>query len=863
MKNTNCTNSQQCSFQIKPSEIQSKCSGIDNSQANSFYFTYDCFSEYISVTELIKITRTEMAYVCVFIDILSMIILLVACIVIYKKSNQRKIEYRSENVLISNYTLTIHNIEFHSKNKEKEISDLIKHFRSVMDSELNLERTGGEDIVSPQLINPTRDIAKSSNNMIINNPIIYDINYPSFSTSILDNMIKMNRLRTKYTAALANNKKEESDKLEKKYNLLEEKIKNEHVSGDLKTFNEIYLTMRNHKMTEFYYKLYKRNKAERCCLICCCQKKKIKHLYYKNKWLDVNIAENEPSNIKWENVAYSPFKRCCRKFLVIILSFIIIIASFGVIIGSKAAQQTLSDSYNTSTDCTQYNITDTLLQNEINNKNLTSNQRVYQYCFCQDKYQVNGYQFVSDINFGSETICKDWLDLYIKTTAINAAIVIIVPIINSLLFIMLKLLTSFERNKDLTSDMMSNFIKIMIMQSINTGLIILLVNLRSTTVREEIPKFPILTGNFKDLDPQWYLNVGTTIILYMIINIITPHIAAIFSKIFKECKLCCCKNNKIGITKQEYLKSNMGEDFFIEGRYAQLATTLFVALLYSSGMPILYLMIFGFILITILVDKFLVLRYYRLPKQFDVYITKVFINIVLICIVFHLLMGIWIYGNPYLLIDKSSSTLDSLGSYFSSFVSVKDDSYINQIAYRFSTKQNAVMLIFLILLVLGLIIKFIFSNLVLSMSSCCNQKSVMNLDRKSTLIQTIKDADIGEAMSLDMIDRCYLIRKARYMLYRKKEAIKSESDYLNGYYKRNLRYEREVISYKIRTLSDEKAVSFKLLSENFDTNLSACVKGIKTFDDCLFKTDFSYNILVSDYNYYLINSSVMIMNPCL
>jgi hypothetical protein len=39
------------------------------------------------------------------------------------------------------------------------------------------------------------------------------------------------------------------------------------------------------------------------------------------------------------------------------------------------------------------------------------------------------------------------------------------------------------------------------------------------------PNFPILNGNYVDFTVSWYRNVGTTLTIAMIMNIITPHIA--------------------------------------------------------------------------------------------------------------------------------------------------------------------------------------------------------------------------------------------------------------------------------------------------------------------------------------------------
>ena len=59
---------------------------------------------------------------------------------------------------------------------------------------------------------------------------------------------------------------------------------------------------------------------------------------------------------------------------------------------------------------------------------------------------------------------------------------------------------------------------------INTVLLLLLVNAKIPEMN--LPdNFPILTGRFMDFNVPWYKNVGSTIMLTMMINIIMPHIA--------------------------------------------------------------------------------------------------------------------------------------------------------------------------------------------------------------------------------------------------------------------------------------------------------------------------------------------------
>lgn len=58
---------------------------------------------------------------------------------------------------------------------------------------------------------------------------------------------------------------------------------------------------------------------------------------------------------------------------------------------------------------------------------------------------------------------------------------------------------------------------------INTVLILTLINAKVPELN--IPKeLPILTGSYADINIPWYRNVGSTLMLAMLINVVAPHI---------------------------------------------------------------------------------------------------------------------------------------------------------------------------------------------------------------------------------------------------------------------------------------------------------------------------------------------------
>lgn len=139
---------------------------------------------------------------------------------------------------------------------------------------------------------------------------------------------------------------------------------------------------------------------------------------------------------------------------------------------------------------------------------------------------------------------------------------------------------------------------------------ILLVNAKISQI--SLPSiFPVFAGQYTDFTVEWYRVVGTTITLTMMLNIISPHIGA-FAKIFLRSIVKCCdrscttdKRRTKKLLQSDYESLYIGPEFLIEVRYSQILTSIYIMMLYSSGMPLLYVVTMVQFFIMYWVDKFL------------------------------------------------------------------------------------------------------------------------------------------------------------------------------------------------------------------------------------------------------------------
>ena len=68
----------------------------------------------------------------------------------------------------------------------------------------------------------------------------------------------------------------------------------------------------------------------------------------------------------------------------------------------------------------------------------------------------------------------------------------------------------------------------------------------------------------------------------------------------------------------DYEDQNLGSDFYLAGGFNSLYTFLFLSVVYSGGLPLLYPITALYCLITYWVDKFLLVKLYKKPPNFDI-----------------------------------------------------------------------------------------------------------------------------------------------------------------------------------------------------------------------------------------------------
>ena len=181
------------------------------------------------------------------------------------------------------------------------------------------------------------------------------------------------------------------------------------------------------------------------------------------------------------------------------------------------------------------------------------------------------------------------------TSCASGAIIII----NTLLRMLLVKFSNFELPQNHTALNSSIVTKTTLALFINTGFILVLVNADFSQ------------GFFKSIlsfDWEWYRTVGTAIMLAMCINVLSPHLARVFTAWARAIYRTFCW--RCNARSQEDLNEFYRDPKFqLAGELAQQLNTISVGLVYCAGIPIMLPVCALTLGIVYLCDRYVLLRH--------------------------------------------------------------------------------------------------------------------------------------------------------------------------------------------------------------------------------------------------------------
>ena len=219
-------------------------------------------------------------------------------------------------------------------------------------------------------------------------------------------------------------------------------------------------------------------------------------------------------------------------------------------------------------------------------------------------------------------------------------------VVNTIIFFLLEATADFMKFTSILQREMTMMNRIFVLTLINTAFVVLLVNADFQLV--DIDLLLIGNGLYRDISTGWFETVGLTVVLVSALNVLAPHLYPLFISFYEKIINNDLVKRGRAFNQTQYNTLMLGPQFRLSIRYAQILTMMFLVLMYSSGMPILYPIMFLSLLVTYAVDKFMFLKICRTPPayttRFGDWSTYMLENAVLL----HVVIAVWTYTSPRL-----------------------------------------------------------------------------------------------------------------------------------------------------------------------------------------------------------------------
>lgn len=172
-------------------------------------------------------------------------------------------------------------------------------------------------------------------------------------------------------------------------------------------------------------------------------------------------------------------------------------------------------------------------------------------------------------------------------------------------------LAHFQKFTSRTEEEMSAMFKVFISMSLNMILLVIMTNLNFDSnsffnyIHNNVPLGGyIFNGDYTDFSRNYYIKVGVTVIILMVINVLWPHVLdVIFWMPLRVCQRACCTG---ALVLQADLNEKFeGSEFSLWGRYSYILAIIYFIMAFSPGLPLLLPLGFGFCFVLYWIDKYM------------------------------------------------------------------------------------------------------------------------------------------------------------------------------------------------------------------------------------------------------------------
>jgi hypothetical protein len=272
------------------------------------------------------------------------------------------------------------------------------------------------------------------------------------------------------------------------------------------------------------------------------------------------------------------------------------------------------------------------------------------------------YKFYDEFEDRQENWCEDVVFRFVNLAVVRLVLAVVVVAVNISAKSILRALKDFERRNSQTEISESMTLKLFIVQVVNTGLLVLVMNARVSGFDQKIVSF--LNGKYSDFTASWYADVGISLMFTMILYMFGVHglklVTILSSKFFRWQDKHFSSDIRLTnqVSQEQLNKLYLGPEFVIEVRYATALTICFVCITYAPAMPLMYLITAVSFWLLYFVDKFYFLRVSRIPRAVSPSLAHSVVKSFYLAAFFNLAIAIWSFSNSILFAPKLDRVLN-------------------------------------------------------------------------------------------------------------------------------------------------------------------------------------------------------------
>ena len=200
---------------------------------------------------------------------------------------------------------------------------------------------------------------------------------------------------------------------------------------------------------------------------------------------------------------------------------------------------------------------------------------------------------------------------------------------------------------------------IFVISFINTAIILLLTN---ANLDYSVLSFIPLKNQYPDIDMNWYIEVGPSLVQTMLICAVYPPLEFFgfygilaLTRYMDSGWYCCRREKKTKkVTQQQYVNLYGGPTYAIHFKYSSIMVQVFVSFFYGLFLPVLFpICLFGLINMYV-TERMCMAYYYKQPPMYDEKLNKRAIGLLKVAPCFMFFLGYWALGNRQIFFNEAN-----------------------------------------------------------------------------------------------------------------------------------------------------------------------------------------------------------------